>query len=110
MEDDMDMVVPRWACAGLRQVVALLCAVALFGCGNKKGDASVEACEAWLATMECGETDHRDEFNCQIYADQRCDVSDYFGCLAAKTECDEETSEFDFSGWDDCAVVAGCAD
>jgi|GEM_PF-3379698 len=94
----------------LRQLVAVASLVLAMGCGKKKGEASVEACEVWLATMVCGETDHRAEFDCQIYADQRCDVSPYFGCLTAKTECNEETSEFDFSGWDDCAVLAGCAE
>lgn len=79
-------------------------------CGNKKGEESVAACESWLTTMVCGETDYRSEFDCQVYAEQRCDVTPYFVCLTAKTECDEETSEFDFSEWDDCAVVAGCAE
>ena len=78
--------------------------------GGKKGEESQQACEVWLQTMVCGETDHRSEFDCSIYGEERCDVSDYFTCLTAKTECDEETSTFDFSGWDDCAVVAGCAD
>jgi hypothetical protein len=78
--------------------------------GGKKGEESVAACEAWLSTMVCGETDHRSEFNCAIYGEQRCDVTPYFTCITAKTECDEETSTFDFSGWDECAVVAGCAD
>ncbi len=88
-----------------------LCMGLLVGCGGgKKGEASQQACETWLATMVCGETDHRDEFDCSIYTEERCDVADYFNCLTAKTECDEETSTFDFSGWDDCAVVAGCAD
>ena len=93
-----------------RRAFLLLAASVMVGCGNKKGEESVAACEAWLDTMVCGETDHRSEFNCQIYAEQRCDVTPYFGCLTVKTECDEEASEFDFSGWDDCAVVAGCAE
>ena len=91
-------------------VFAFSAGLCVAGCGNKEGDASVAACEAWLTTMVCGETDHRDEFDCQIYADQRCDVSPYFGCLSVQTECDEEASEFDFTGWDDCAVLATCAE
>ena len=88
---------------------AIVLAGVVSGCGGgKKGEASVQACETWLATMECGETDHRGEFDCSIYAEERCDVTPYFTCITAKTECDEETSTFDFSGWDDCAVVAGC--
>ena len=99
-----------WALSRDYRMVGLFVAL-LSGCGGgKKGEASQQACETWLTTMVCGETDHRDEFDCSIYAEERCDVSDYFGCLTAKTECDEETSTFDFSGWDDCAVVAGCAD
>lgn len=79
----------------------------LSACGSG-GEKTVEACEVWLDTMVCGETDNRDAFDCSIYAEQRCDASAYFGCLTAKTECDEETSTFDLDGWTDCAVLAGC--
>lgn len=97
---------PRWSAArGL-----LVVAVALAGCGKSKGDRSVEACEYWLSTMECGETDYRDSFDCSIYAEQRCDVSPYFACLTVNTECDEEASTFDLSGWEQCKAQAGCSD
>ena len=79
-------------------------------CGKSKGDRSVEACEYWLSTMECGETDYRDSFDCSIYAEQRCDVSPYFACLTVNTECDEEASTFDLSGWEECKAQAGCSD
>ena len=80
------------------------------GCGNSKGEASVESCESWREGMVCGELDYREEFSCEIYAEERCDVSLYFYCLEQNTSCDEETSTFDLSGWDKCQAAAGCAD
>jgi len=84
--------------------------LAFAGCGNEKGETSVAACESWLEGMVCGETDYREEFDCQIYGEEKCDVSPYFYCLEQNTECDAETSTFDLSGWDKCQVAAGCAD
>ncbi len=79
-------------------------------CGNEKGDASVAACESWLDTMVCGETDYTAEFDCQIYGEERCDVAGYFYCLEQNTECDSNSSTFDLSGWDVCQGAAICAD
>jgi len=79
-------------------------------CGNKKGNASVEACESWLSTMVCGETDYTADFDCQIYGKERCDVSGYFYCLEQNTVCDDDSSTFDLSGWDVCQAAAECAD
>jgi hypothetical protein len=75
-----------------------------------KGEASVAACESWLEGMSCGEIDYRAEFDCEIYGEERCDVSPYFYCLEQNTVCDEDASTFDLTGWEKCQVAADCAD
>ena len=98
--------------AGMPPVVCLGVVMWLTGsgCGNSKAEASVAACESWLAGMSCGDIDYRGEFDCQIYGEERCDVSPYFYCLEQNTVCDAETSTFDLTGWEKCQVAADCAD
>jgi len=72
------------------------------------GEANVAACEDWIASMECGDTDFAALVYCDAYAQTACDISDYFDCLAAETECDEETGVIDTSDWLNCLDLAEC--
>ncbi|MFO8072123.1 MAG: hypothetical protein R6V85_09635 [Polyangia bacterium] len=75
---------------------------------GSSGQANVVACEDWLASLECGETDFSGLVDCSVYADYPCDISDYFNCLAEEGSCDEDTGVYDSTGWADCADLATC--
>ena len=84
-------------------VVAMMAA----GCGNV-GKKNVEACDDWLASMACGDTDFSGLIDCGVYEETTCDVSDYFTCLSDNTTCDEDAGIADTTGWADCVSKASC--
>jgi hypothetical protein len=82
-----------------------LVAGGLSGCG---GPDNVQACEDWIDTVSCGDTDFHQYVNCDIYGDTDCDIADYFDCLTDNTTCDETTGTADTSNWSTCATKATC--
>ncbi len=91
----------------MRNSILILSVLGLTACGSV-GDKNVSACEDWLASMSCGDTDFSTLVSCDVYQDTTCDVSDYFTCLTDGTTCDEATGVADMTGWADCATLATC--
>ncbi len=72
------------------------------------GAQNVAACEEWLASMSCGDTDYSTLVSCDAYEEITCDVSDYFDCLTENTTCDEDLGVADLTGWTVCTDYAVC--
>ena len=79
----------------------------LVACANA-GEANVAACEDWVASMECGDTDYSTLVTCSSYSETTCDISEYFDCLSDNTTCDEDLGVADTTGWADCTDLAVC--
>lgn len=70
---------------------------------------NVAACEEWVDSVSCGDTDVSTLIDCDIYADTtQCDIADYFDCLTDNTTCDEENGIIDVSAWTSCVSLASC--
>jgi len=73
-----------------------------------KGKKNVAACEDWLASMSCGDTDYTTLVSCDAYEETTCDISEYFDCLTENTTCDEDLGVADMSGWTECTSYTTC--
>jgi hypothetical protein len=78
------------------------------GDDDDTGFDNVQACEAWLASLDCGDINFEGLVDCSIYAEFDCDVADYFDCLVETGECDEDLGIYDSSGWVECTDLAQC--
>ena len=59
------------------------------GCGSDEPN-NVEACEDFVASVKCGDTDISGIVTCSAFANTACNIADYFECLSNKFVCVNE--------------------
>jgi hypothetical protein len=93
----------------------VLGAVVCIGCGaetKSAGAANRAACEDYndqLESLDCDASGATQD--CEVYDQTSCDISDYFDCLAEKTECTEVAGQktIDQTKALECAAMAECS-
>ena len=97
-------------------IVMFVCLTALSSaCGGGGAADNQAACEGWVQqvnSLECymGSTQLDPGSSCSSYGSTTCDISDYFDCLTANTQCMDVAgmSLPDSSGTASCASLANC--
>ena len=87
----------------LLTLMNIVMTLSLSGCGSYD---NVAACEAWVETMTCGETDFSTLVVCSNYEAIECNIADYFDCLTENYSCDMGVA--DTAGWAACSALAVC--
>jgi hypothetical protein len=84
----------------------------MVGCGDDDDDGAVDnvaACENLMETLnglECVADDYDWGWDCEIYGDTTCDISEYFDCLADGYTCtDDDPPMLDATGAADCTLT-----
>ena len=86
-------------------LVPFIMSLTLFGCSV--GSDNVAACEAYVNSSDCGDTNASTIVNsCDSFADTECDVSEYFDCLAENVTCTDGV--LDTTGAATCASKLSC--
>lgn len=97
------------------KISILLSALLGGACGSESSVDNVESCESFVDSLKCGDSDISKLYPanfCGSFSQTSCDISEYFDCLTANTQCVLDDAilgdHLDNSGTLSCANKAKC--